>query len=129
MTSFGYPRMSGEVDHVVTHYHYEDIPLVVAEGGWQPKNDLPFRMRYMVTFENATVEYDLNADPTLSLYREGHDPEPILVGEQNGYDLQIAEFMQSLKEGTEPPTATLASSLISATIAEAEREYRPRSSH
>mgnify|MGYP001289974840 CR=1 FL=1 len=44
-----------------------------------------------------------------------------LVGEQNGYDLQIAEFMQSLKEGTEPPTATLASSLISATIAEAER--------
>ena len=121
VTSFGYPRMSGEIDHVVTHYHYEDIPLVVAEGGWQPKNDLPFRMRYMVTFENATVEYDLNADPTLTLYREGHDPEPIQVGEQNGYDLQIAEFMQSLKEGTEPPTATLASSLISATIAEAER--------
>ena len=121
VTSFGYPRMSGEIDHVVTHYHYEDIPLVVAEGGWQPKNDLPFRMRYMVTFENATVEYDLNADTTLTLYREGHDPEPILVGEQNGYDLQIAEFMQSLKEGTEPPTATLASSLISATIAEAER--------
>ena len=94
---------------------------MVAEGGWQPKNDLPFRMRYMVTFENATVEYDLNADTTLTLYREGHDPEPILVGEQNGYDLQIAEFMQSLKDGTEPPTATLASSLISATIAEAER--------
>ena len=48
--------------------------------------------------------------------------EPIPVGEQNGYDLQIAEFMQSLKDGTEPPTANLASSLLSATIAEAERE-------
>jgi len=122
VTSYGYPRMSGEIDHVVTHYHYGDIPLVVAEGGWQPKNDLPFRMRYMVTFENATAEYDLNADPTLTLYREGHKPKPIPVGGQNGYDLQIAEFMQSLKDGTEPPTATLPSSLLSATIAEAERE-------
>ena len=56
--------MSGEIDHVVTHYHYKDIPLVVAEGGWQPKNDLPACA--MVTFENATVEYDLNADPTLT---------------------------------------------------------------
>lgn len=122
VTSYGYPRMSGEIDHVVTHYHYADIPLVVAEGGWQPKNNLPFRMTYLVNFENATAEYDLNAEDTLKLYREGEDPEIIPVGDENGYVLQIAEFMDSLKNGTEPPTATLASSLVSATIADAERE-------
>jgi predicted dehydrogenase len=122
VTSYGYPRMSGEIDHVVTHYHYADIPLVVAEGGWQPKNNLPFRMTYLVNFENATAEYDLNAEHTLKLYREGEEPEIISVGDENGYDLQIAEFMASLKNGTEPPTATLASSLVSATIADAERE-------
>ncbi|HWL07285.1 MAG TPA: Gfo/Idh/MocA family oxidoreductase, partial [Planctomicrobium sp.] len=34
VTSRGYSRESGACDHVVTHYHYEQIPLVVAEGGW-----------------------------------------------------------------------------------------------
>ena len=122
VTSYGYPRMSGEIDHVLTHYHYSDIPLVVAEGGWQPKNNLPFRMTYLVNFEHATAEYDLNVGDSLKIYREGEDPEVIPVGEENGYDLEIAEFMDSLNNDTQPLTATMASSLVSATIADAERE-------
>ncbi len=50
---FGAPRSvssrgygaGGAIDHVSTHYHYADGPLVVAEGGWALSDGFGFRMR------------------------------------------------------------------------------------
>jgi predicted dehydrogenase len=122
VTSYGYPRMSGEIDHVVTHYHFEDGPMVVAEGGWLPKNNLPFRMGYMVNFEDATAVFDLNADPPLQVFREGEEPEAIPLPDESGFDLEIADFMSALYSGEPPKTATFSDGLASAIIADAERE-------
>ena len=122
VTSYGYPRMSGEIDHVVTHYHFEDGPMVVAEGGWLPKNNLPFRMGYLVNFEKATALYDLNAENQLQVFREGEDPETIPMPDENGFDLEIGDFMSALNSGEAPKTATFEDGVTSAIIADAERE-------
>ena len=56
----GYRAQTGGFDHVNTHYHYDEIPLVVADGGWSFAEPYPFRMRYTVTFDSgATADYDL----------------------------------------------------------------------
>ena len=122
VTSFGYTRMSGEIDHVQTQYHFNDGPMVMAEGCWLPKNDLPFRMTYLVNFENATALYDLNAENQLQVFREGEEPETIPMPDENAFDLQIAEFINAVQTGESPKTAPLSDGVKSAIIAEAERE-------
>lgn len=122
VTSFGYTRMSGEIDHVQTQYHFNDGPMVMAEGCWLPKNDLPFRMTYLVNFENATALYDLNAENQLQVFREGEEPETIPMPDEYAFDLQIAEFINAVQTGESPKTAPLSDGVKSAIIAEAERE-------
>ena len=52
VSSRGYRAQSGQIDHVSTQYLYDDVPLVVADGGWSFSEPYPFRMRYTVNFEN-----------------------------------------------------------------------------
>ena len=122
VTSFGYTRMSGEIDHVQTQYHFNNGPMVVAEGCWLPKNNLPFRMSFLVNFENASALYDINAENQLQVFREGEEPETIPMPDENAFDLQIAEFLTALQTGESPKTAPLSDGVKSAIIAEAERE-------
>src|SRR2546421_326613 len=57
--SRGYTKTSDELDHLTTYYIYENIPHVVAEGGWTLAPGAGFTMRYTVNFEHATADYDL----------------------------------------------------------------------
>jgi len=57
--SRGYARDTSHIDHVTTHYLYDDIPLVTAEGGWALQPGFGFEMQYTVNFEQATAVFDL----------------------------------------------------------------------
>ena len=49
VTTNGYSHVTSEPDHLVTQYHYDDIPLVMAEGCWAMTDGFPFSMHFTVT--------------------------------------------------------------------------------
>jgi predicted dehydrogenase len=100
--SRGYSLISGEVDHVVTQYIYDDTPLVVAEGGWTLDEGMTFAMRYTVKFERATAEFDLSRTPTLLLANRGHVEKPNQVVAADAYRSELAYFLNCVRGGVKP---------------------------
>ncbi len=120
VSSVGYKKITNQIDHIVTQYHYEDVPLVTAEGSWTMSPGYAFSMRYNVVFEHATAEFDLAADPVLTLYRQGADPEPIDMPEGMGYEREIAYFIDCVRQNKPPETVTLEDAYRSVKIVEFE---------
>ncbi len=52
---------------VFTTYQYEDC-LVSAEAGWDYPSSLPFEAEYRANFEKATLVFNVNKTPTLTVY-------------------------------------------------------------
>jgi predicted dehydrogenase len=119
VSSRGYEAVSGAIDHVITHYLYDRIPLVTAEGGWAMAPGFGFQMQYTVNFEEATAVFDLAAAEQLRLVRRGRS-EPVKVRPGAGYVPEIAYFVDCLRTGAPHRTATPASAALSVRIVEAE---------
>ena len=69
--SQGHRGPSGEIDHVLTQYIYDDGPPVSAEGSWAMDEGYGFSMRYTVNFEHATADYDSKRKPRLQVFAGG----------------------------------------------------------
>ncbi len=117
--SRGYSKLTGAVDHVMTHYLYDDIPLVTAEGGWAMAPGFGFHMQYTVNFEHATAVYDLNTPEPLRLVRQGKS-RPVKLRPGMGYAYEIAYFLQCIRQGRRPQTVTPADAAFSIALVEAE---------
>ena len=70
VTSFGYSKITNEPDHLITHYQYDDVPMVIAEGSWAMADGYVFNMGFTVNFENATAVYDSVASRTAHAVRD-----------------------------------------------------------
>ncbi len=119
VTSFGYSKITNQPDHVITHYQYHDIPLVVAEGSWAMSDGFSFNMGFTVNFENATVVYDLAAPQPLMLYQQGK-AESVPVENVMGYDREIAYFLDCIQAGKQPTVVTMEDAVRTVRIVEAE---------
>ncbi len=122
VTSVGYSRITDRVDHVSTQYHYADVPMVTAEGGWSMAKGFGFRMEYTVNFAEATAVFDLAKPEPLTLYRPGQAPQAIPLPEGMGYEHEIAYFLDCIARGEKPTRVTLASAADSVRLIEAEAE-------
>lgn len=122
VTSYGYSKQTSAIDHVVTHYHYEDIPVVVAEGGWAMAPGFGFKMQYTVNFEQATAVFDLGAESPLTLYRNGQAAETIPLEGTLGYELELDDFLSCIQTQTPATRVTLADAAESVRLIEAELE-------
>jgi predicted dehydrogenase len=118
--SHGYSRGSGEIDHVITSYEYENGPTVVAEGGWAMQPAFPFTMQYTVNFEHATAEFDLSKEEPLRLYEEGNAGVTLELPTSLGYEHEIAYFLECVQAGHKPTIVTLADAAAAIRIVEAE---------
>ena len=97
--SQGYKGPSGGIDHVATHYIYDqsqNTPLVTAEGTWTMQEGYGFNMSYTANFEKATACYLLDSEETLKLFRSGHQPETIELKEGMGYEFEIRSFVDDI---------------------------------
>ncbi len=119
--SRGYSKISGEPDHVMTQYLYEDGPMVSAEGGWSLSDGYGFTMRYVVNFEKATAMFDIGGEPTLKLIQDGKS-EAVKVRGAMGYEIEIEYMVDCIKQGKKPETVTLASAAESVRLVEAENK-------
>lgn len=120
--SRGYARVTGEVDHVVTQYLYNDGPVVFAEGGWVMAEGFGFQMQYTVNFEHATAEFSFDGKDHVRLCEPGKPPREVEVGEGMGYDHEIAYFLDCIANNQQPTAVTLAQAADSVRIVEAEKQ-------
>jgi len=121
VTSVGYTKITGEIDHLVTRYEYRDVPLVSAEGGWAMSEGFGFSMKYTVNFENATADFDIGADKPLTVYEKGAAPRTIDLEPGMGYDHEIRYLLDCIRDDTPPTTVTLDDAALSVKIADAEQ--------
>jgi len=121
--SQGYKGPSGGIDHVVTHYIYEqsqNTPLVTAEGTWTMQEGYGFNMSYTANFENATACYLLDDEETLRLFRSGYEPEIIKLNEGMGYEFEIRSFVDDILSNKRININLLKQAAESVAIIEAE---------
>lgn len=120
VTSFGYSKITSEPDHVLTHFQYDDVPLVTAEGSWAMTDGYVFNQAFTVNFENATAVYDSAQASPLTLYEAGKEPSEVPVSPVMGYDLEIEYMIQCILAGKRPSTVTAEDAWNTIRIIEAE---------
>src|SRR3954471_18804604 len=127
VSSRGYTKTSGAIDHILTHYLYDGAegadapPLVTAEGTWAMAAPYEFRMQYMVNFDQATAVFDLLAPEHLSLYRNGQK-EAVALDARMGYELEIAYFLDCIAKGEKPSVVTIQDAADAMKLIEAEEK-------
>ncbi|HWE04369.1 MAG TPA: Gfo/Idh/MocA family oxidoreductase [Tepidisphaeraceae bacterium] len=120
--SRGYSKTSGEIDHIVTQYLFDDYPLVIAEGGWCMADGYPFAAKYTVNFERGTADYDSGrTENPLIFYADGK-AEQIAVSEGDGFSGELSYFLDCVKTGKKPTRVTADDAVAGLTIIEAEKK-------
>ena len=122
--SQGYKGPSGGIDHIATHYIYNQSdlsPLVSSEGSWTMQEGYGFNMSYTANFENGTLSYLLEQDETLKLFRSGSEPESINLKEGIGYEFEIRTFVDEIMAGNSTNLDLLRQASESVAIIEAEK--------
>jgi len=121
--SQGYKGPSGGIDHVATHYIYDQfqkMPLVTAEGTWTMQEGYGFNMSYTANFEKATACYLLDDEETLTLFQSGYKPEVIKLDEGMGYEFEIRSFVDDVLSNKRMNLSLLKQAAESVAIIEAE---------
>jgi len=121
--SQGYKGPSGGIDHVATHYIYDqsqNTPLVTAEGTWTMQEGYGFNMSYTANFEKATACYLLDNEETLTLFQSGYEPEVIKLDEGMGYEFEIRSFVDDVLNNKRMNLSLLKQAAESVAIIEAE---------
>lgn len=123
--AFGEPRAvsaGGSLHHVTALYGIKGGPAhLAAEGGWDHTGGFPFRMGFRVACAEATVVYDLTADPVLRVHRGGA-AEAVALAAGTGYDGEVRHLLAAVAAGGGELRVTVADALGTARLLDAERE-------
>jgi predicted dehydrogenase len=117
--SAGYSFLTSGVDHILTQYVYDDVPLVSAEGGWAMQPSFAFNMHFTVNFERATAVFDMAAPAPLTLYHDGRAMS-LTVDGSLGYRLEIEYLLACIANNRQPQTVTLRDAAEAVKLVEAE---------
>ena len=124
--AFGMPKAvtshttSRKLKHesVFSIYHFDDEKLIIAKSDWAHSRSYPFTAEFSVRFEKATVELK---NGEMWLYTND-DKEKIELSDDNGYILEIIEFINCIREDRGSEINSLESSMRTIEIALAERK-------
>ncbi|QQE11075.1 Gfo/Idh/MocA family oxidoreductase [Planctomycetota bacterium] len=123
VSSKGYKYHTNCVDHVITTYDYDSVPIVIAEGGWWPVDNCPFHMSYTVVFDDAVAMFDISKGSFVTVIERGDkEPRDIEMSNALGYDNEIAYFINCVKNNMQPKIVTTEEAANTILIAEAERD-------
>jgi predicted dehydrogenase len=119
--SRGYSKDTGEIDHIVTQYIYDNSMLVSTEGAWGMSPGFGFRMQFNVNFDRATAEYQFGRETPLLLYADGKT-ETVEHARHNGYVGEMSYFLECVKTNTRPQRVTADDAVMGLQIVEAEKK-------
>jgi predicted dehydrogenase len=113
---------SGDYDHIVANYIYNDGKVVTAEGGWIMKSGFGFEMSFNVMLEGATISYDCTRSPAFKIAPAKGGVIIPKVAEGDGYSCELEHFIKAVSGKAVPKVITPRDSLNSVKIVLAEKE-------
>ena len=113
---------SGDDDHIVTQYLYDDRCAVTAEGGWTMTPGFGFEMSFNIVLEKATIVFDCNRSPALKVCPAEGDAITPAVAPGDGYSNEIAHFAKAVSGQSVPEIITPEQSLESVRLVMAEKQ-------
>lgn len=119
--SSGVTGPSGDVNHVVTQYHFPGGPVVHAEGSWLLAKG--FNMAYTLHCERATLDFDLSRGAgALHVTEEGCEPRIVKLDGPDGYGAETRYFVDCVAHGRPPQIVTAQDGVTALEICEAEEK-------
>ena len=112
---------SGEYDHVVTSYVYNDGKVITAEGGWAMAPGFGFQMSFHIVFEKATIVFDSSRGPDLKVCPKDGEAFAAAVEPGDGYSEEIRHFAELLQGKPVPAILTPKQSAASVRLILAEK--------
>jgi predicted dehydrogenase len=113
---------SGDYDHIVANYIYNDGKVVTAEGGWVMKPGFGFEMSFNVMLERATISYDCTRSPTFKIAPAKGEVIVPKVSGGDGYSCELEYFIKAISGKSVPKVITPQDSLNSVKIVLAEKK-------
>ncbi|UCC21983.1 MAG: Gfo/Idh/MocA family oxidoreductase [Planctomycetota bacterium] len=113
---------SGDFDHVMTQYIYDDQKVITAEGGFVMSPSFGFEMSFNIIFEKATIIYDCTREPAFKICPPEGDALTPEVQAGDGWSLEIAHFIKAVSGQKVPDITTPAQSRDSVKLILAEHE-------
>ena len=113
---------SGDYDHVVTQYIYDDNCIVTAEGGWIMTPSFGFEMSFNIILDKATIVFDCTRKPVFKLCPAEGDAFTPEVEQGDGYSQEIAHFVKAVSGKKVPEITTPVQSLNSINLIMAEKQ-------
>jgi predicted dehydrogenase len=101
VSAVGYEDLGRGMDWITAQLHYAGIGGVVISGGWHHPGAFPFSMEYSVVAEGGTIEYSSALGPP-ALYRAGADKQTLPVDGRDGYEAELAYFVDCCLRGQRP---------------------------
>jgi predicted dehydrogenase len=89
------------IDQIHATLHYESVGPVVVTGGWHHPKAYPFSMEYTVTAEGATFDFSSITGNT-NLFDASGESRPVDVPEQDGFEAELAYFVDCCATGQPP---------------------------
>jgi predicted dehydrogenase len=105
--------------HLFTTYHFDEV-AVTASGGWNYPPQWGFQMGYEAIFEQAVIEFDSRATPSLVITEKSGKRRPLAcaqprvnrsagggnISSLGGYFNELRYFVDCLEKGEPPKVAT-----------------------
>ena len=113
---------SGDYDHTVTQYLYNDQKVVTAEGGWIMAPEFGFEMSFKIMLDDATLLYSSAQQPTLKICPKAGEMIIPEVEDGDGYSFEIQHFVDLISGKSLQSVITPEQSAESVKIIEAEKE-------
>jgi predicted dehydrogenase len=112
---------TGAVDHVFAQYCYPHGPAVQAEGSWLWPDG--FNMSFTLHCARAMIDFDLaRGAAALRLHEAGKKMRTIKLNGPDGYQAEIAYFVDCVARGRRPSVVTALDGLTALEICAAEEK-------
>ncbi len=101
VSATGFEDTPNGVDAITAVFHYRDFPSVIVTGGWHHRKSYPFSMEYTVVTDGGTFEYSSSANQA-NLYLASGEPGLLPLSEQDGFEAELAYFVDCCQSGRKP---------------------------
>ena len=113
---------SGDYDHTVTQYLYDDQKEITAEGGWIMAPEFGFEMSFKIMLEDATLLYSSAQKPTFKICPKKGEMLIPEIEDGDGYSFEIQHFVDIISGKLVQSVISPEQSADSVKIIEAEKD-------
>jgi predicted dehydrogenase len=101
VSATGYEALESGIDVITAELHYPGQGTAFVTGGWHHPKSYPFSMEYTVVTDSGTIEYNSAGTPP-TLYRVNGEAEALPIPDTDGYEAEIAYFIDCCRSGKAP---------------------------